>query len=71
MTELRTRLDPQRHADLRRVLVTPDPEPGTVVRKSLIAAAVLATVVVAVAVRPDPVPENNAPWTAVPQAAPR
>ncbi|WP_250007676.1 hypothetical protein [Actinoplanes sp. M2I2] len=71
MTELRSRLDPQRHADLRRVLVA-QARPGPPARrKTLIAvtAAVVATGAAVLVVRPDPAP-RDAPWTAVPQAAP-
>ncbi|WP_250037188.1 hypothetical protein [Paractinoplanes maris] len=72
MTDLRSRLDPQRHAGIRRVLVAEARPRPTARRKALIAvtAAVIATVAIAVAVRPGPAPRVNAPWTAVPQAAP-
>lgn len=71
MTDLRSRLDPQRHRDIRRVLVTEAQPRPSARRRTLVAvaAAVVVTVVVAVAVRPDPAPPM-APWTAVPQAAP-
>jgi len=76
MTELRSRLQPQREAGIRRMLVA-QATPRTVVTRGrrLALAGVLAGVVVAVgavvlAVRPDPSPPNYAAWTAVPQGAP-
>jgi hypothetical protein len=75
MTELQSRLDAQRHADIRRMLVahaTPGSEVSRGRRVALagaFAAVVAATGAVVVAVQPDP-PPDPAPWTAVPQAAP-
>ena len=75
MTELQSRLDPQRQADIRRMLVV-QATPGAGVtrnRRLALAAAgaavVVATGAVVLAVYPDP-PTNYATWTAVPQAAP-
>jgi hypothetical protein len=75
MTELQSRLDPQRQADIRRLLVA-QATPGTAVaRNHRLAlagaiAAVVASGAVVLAVYPDPPPPNYAAWTAVPQAAP-
>jgi hypothetical protein len=76
MTELQSRLDPQRQADIRRLLVA-RATPGTVVTRNrriilagTFAAVVVATGAVVLAVYPDPPPPNYAAWTAVPQAAP-
>ncbi|MCY1142418.1 hypothetical protein OWR29_30845 [Actinoplanes sp. Pm04-4] len=71
MTSLRTRLDPQRHEDIRRTLITAASPPPPRRRRTLIAvaAAVVATAGVALSVYPAPPPEH-APWTAIPQAAP-
>ena len=76
MTELQSRLDPQRQADIRRMLVA-QATPGTVVTRNrrIALAGAVATVVVAtggvvLAVYPDPPPPTYAAWTAVPQAAP-
>jgi len=76
MTELQSRLDPQRQADIRRLLVT-QATPGTAVTRNrrlalagAVAAVVVTTGAVVLAVYPDPPPPNYAAWTAVPQAAP-
>lgn len=75
MTDLRSRLAPQRRADIRRMLVA-QATPETVVTRHRIglavafAAATVATGAVVVAVYPDPPLPNPAGWTAVPQAAP-
>jgi hypothetical protein len=76
MTELRSRLEPDRQADIRRMLVA-QATPATVVPRDrrLALAGALAAVVVAVAavvlaVFPHPSPPNYAAWTAVPQGAP-
>jgi hypothetical protein len=76
MTELQSRLEPQRSADLRRMLVAQAAPRSVVTRtRRLVLAGALAAVVVAVgavvfAVYPDPPPPNYAAWTAVPQGAP-
>lgn len=76
MIELQHRLDPQRQADIRRMLVA-HATPGTVVtdnRRIALAGAftavVVATGAVVLAVYPDSPPSNYAAWTPVPQAAP-
>jgi len=76
MTDLRSRLDPQRRADIRRMLVAQaTPDTGATRNRRLALAGVLAAVTVATgavafAAYPDPPPPNYAAWTAVPQAAP-
>jgi hypothetical protein len=76
MTDLRSRLDPQRQSDIRRMLVaqaTPDNAMTRNRRLALagtLAAVTAATGAVAFAAYPDPPPPNYAAWTAVPQAAP-
>ena len=75
MTELQSRLDVQRQADIRRMLMA-QATPGTVVTRHRrialagTAAVVVATGAVVLAVYPDPPPPNYAAWTAIPQAAP-
>jgi hypothetical protein len=76
MTQLQSRLNPQRQADIRRMLVA-QATPETVVTRNrrialagAVAAVVVATGAVVLAVNPDPPPPNYAAWTAVPQAAP-
>lgn len=77
MSDLRTRLDPHRRADIRQMLIrqaTP-PLPATLTRGRRIAlAGGLAAVVTAIGAAvltayPDP-PANYGAWTAEPQAAP-
>ncbi|WP_433303823.1 hypothetical protein ACQP2F_13115 [Actinoplanes sp. CA-030573] len=76
MTELRSRLAPEHRAGIRHMLVdqaTPAARPGPRRRLALagvLAATVVATGAVALAVYPDPPPPDYAGWTAVPQAAP-
>ena len=76
MTELLSPMDPQRRADVRRMLVTrATPEAGGARNRRVALAGALAAVVVAtglavVAAYPDPPPPDYAAWTAVPQAAP-
>jgi hypothetical protein len=76
MTDLRSSLEPQRRADIRRMLVE-RATPETVVTRNrrlalagALAAAVVATGAVVLAVLPDPASPNYAAWTAVPQGAP-
>jgi hypothetical protein len=76
MTELQSRLDPQRQADIRRMLVA-QATPETVATRNrrialagAFAAVIVTTGAVVLAVYPDPPPPNFAAWTAVPQAAP-
>lgn len=76
MTELQSRLEPRRRADIRRMLVA-RAKPETVVTQhrrlavaGALAAVVVATGAVVFAVAPDPPPPNYAAWTAVPQGAP-
>ncbi|MGX6604989.1 hypothetical protein ACWKSP_23085 [Micromonosporaceae bacterium Da 78-11] len=76
MTDLQSRFDPQRQADLRRMLVAQaTPTTGATRHKRLalagaFAAVVVATGAVAITAFPDPAPVDYAAWTAVPQAAP-
>jgi hypothetical protein len=76
MTDLQSRLDPQRQADIRRMLVahaTPQPAVTRNRRIALagaFAAVLAATGAIVVTVYPDPPPPNYAAWTAIPQAAP-
>ncbi|GAA2183475.1 hypothetical protein [Micromonospora lupini] len=75
MSDLRTRLDPKRQAEIRQLLVEQASHTTVVTRSRRIAlagcvAVVVATGVVAFAVYPDPPPPTYAAWTAVPQAAP-
>lgn len=76
MNELQSRLDPQRRADIRQMLVAQATPENVVTRNRRIAlAGVLAAVfavtgAVVFAVFPDPPPPNYAAWTAVPLAAP-
>jgi hypothetical protein len=76
MTELQSRLDPQRQADIRRMLVAQATPETAVTRNRRIvlagafAAVTVTTGAVGLAVYPDPPPPNYAAWTAVPQAAP-
>ncbi|MCG5467039.1 hypothetical protein MED01_006089 [Micromonospora sp. MED01] len=76
MSDLRIRLNPQRQAEIRRLLVEQASQTTVVTRGRRIALAgafagvVVAAGVVAFAVYPDPPPPTYAAWTAVPQAAP-
>ncbi|MBM0230860.1 hypothetical protein JNW91_02585 [Micromonospora sp. STR1_7] len=75
MSDLQTRLDPQRQAEIRRLLVAQASQ-GTVVTRSRrlalagCVALVVTTGVAALTFYPDPPPPTYAAWTAVPQAAP-
>jgi hypothetical protein len=76
MTDLLPPMDPQRRADVRRMLVA-QAAPVTAVRRSrrlalagALAAVVAATGAAVLAAYPDPPPPDYAAWTAVPQAAP-
>jgi hypothetical protein len=76
MIDLQSRLDPQRQADIRRMLVA-QAMPGTVATRNrrialagALAAVVVATGAAVLVAYPDPPPRNYAAWTAVPQAAP-
>ncbi len=76
MIDLQSRLDPQRRADIRRMLVT-QATPGTVGTRNrrialagALASVVAATTVAVLVAYPDPPPQDYAAWTAVPQAAP-
>lgn len=78
MSDLQTRLDPHRRADIRQMLVrqaTPAPAPaltrgGRVALAGGLAAVVTATGVAVLTAYPDPPPANYGAWTAEPQGAP-
>ncbi|MEU8252699.1 hypothetical protein AB0C06_00330 [Micromonospora inaquosa] len=76
MTELRSRLDPQRQTDVRRMLVAQASRGAAPIRNRRIAIAGGLTVLtaavgfIALAVDPEPPQQNYAAWTPVPQAAP-
>jgi hypothetical protein len=78
MSDLQTRLDPHRRADIRQMLVeqaTPPPAPALTRGRRLalaggLAAVVTATGVAVVTAFPGPPPANYGAWTAEPQAAP-
>ncbi|MEV0902973.1 hypothetical protein [Actinoplanes sp. NPDC049802] len=71
---MQTRLDPQRQADIRRILVAEASAPTARPRPARLAVALGAVVAVAagvvVATRADAPPAGYAGWSAVPQAAP-
>jgi hypothetical protein len=76
MTELQSRLDPQRQAGIRHMLVAQATPRNRVTRRrrlalaGALAAVVVATGAIVLVVRPAPAPPDYAAWTAVPQGAP-
>ncbi|MBU2663301.1 hypothetical protein KOI35_07235 [Actinoplanes bogorensis] len=74
MTELQSRLDPRRRAQIRHMVMAeaaagPAPTRHRMALAGALAVAVVGTGAVGVATYPDR-PADHGPWTAVPQAAP-